>query len=326
MSDERPNPRVDVVIPYYKSFHFLREAVESVVQQTMPDFRLLIIDDSPNDLQAKSYVQSLGDPRIEYLSYESNKGINATFELAHKSFRSPWGIILGQDDRLMSNFLEKMLAETESEHSVSLIQSRTRVIDINGNHIHTIVDSAKFIFFKIYFVSGRLLNLRHRSDNSIIEGKRAAAALSNGNFLYFPFVMWNREKTKEFNFRQDLPITSDIDIFFKIFCEGGQLLLIDQQLAEYRRHITSLSGIPDKKLSRLTEETNTYFNCANSLKWSVNPILKFLSKLHISTRLYCFIEMFLAIFQGRTSVARKYLILCLAISNVQSNKPSNRKV
>ena len=326
MPNERPNPRVDVVIPYYKSFHFLREAVESVVIQTMPDFRLLIIDDSPNDLQAKSYIQSLGDPRIEYISHESNMGINATFELAHKSFKSSWGIILGQDDRLMSNFLEKMLAKAESEQSVSLIQSRTRVIDINGSHIHTIVDSAKFVFFKIYFISGRLLDLRNRSHNSIIKGKCAAAALSNGNFLYFPFVMWNREKTKDFNFRQDLPITSDIEIFFKIFSEGGKLLLIDQPLAEYRRHDTSLSGIPDKKLERLREETNTYFNCANSLKWTINPTLKFLTKLHISTRLYCFLEMCIAIFQGRMSAAKKYLILCLAISNVQRNKHSNRKV
>jgi glycosyltransferase involved in cell wall biosynthesis len=155
MPNTRPNSVVDIVIPYYKSLEFLREAIESVLKQTMPDFTLLIIDDSPNDVQAKDYVASLGDPRITYCTYESNKGINAAFELAHKSFKSPWGIILGQDDRLLPNYLEKMVEAASKETSVALIQSGTKIIGSNGQRIFSLVDLFKLILFKINFFFGK---------------------------------------------------------------------------------------------------------------------------------------------------------------------------
>jgi hypothetical protein len=134
--------------------------------------------------------------------------------------------------------------------------------------------------------------------------------------------MWNREKTKNFHFRQDIPITSDIDIFFKIFCEGGQLMLLDMKLAEYRRHDKSLSGSPENKLSRLIEETNTYFNCSKLLAWHKNPIIKILAYLHLSTRLYGLLEMTSTFFYGKISLAKKFLIVSLAFSNIE-NPPAS---
>jgi len=317
---------VDIAIPYFKSFDYLREAVWSVLQQTMPDFSLLIIDDSPRDLRAKNFIESIGDPRIEYLSYDSNRGVNAAFELAHKSFQSPWGIILGQDDRLLPNYLEKMLDAASKESSVSLIQSGTKVIGSQGERIYTLVDLFKTFLFKINFTLARSGKAPVGSNIAILKGDRAAAAVSLGNFLYFPLVMWNRDKTKNFNFRQDLPITSDIDIFFRIFCTDGKLMLLNLPLAEYRRHVESLSGDPEKKLSRLTEESNTYFNCSNLLKWHKSPIIKIITLIHFSTRLYSFLEMCNAIFQKKTSLARKFLFICLAFSKIDESDSVKRRV
>lgn len=326
MSNHPSTTLVDIAIPYFKSFDYLREAVWSVLQQTMPDFSLLIIDDSPRDLRAKNFIESLGDPRIKYLTYDSNRGVNAAFELAHKSFHSPWGLILGQDDRLLPNYLEKMLDAASKENSVSLIQSGTKVIGSHGERIYTLVDLTKTFLFKINFILSRSVKVPLSSNIAILKGDRAAAAVSLGNFLYFPLVMWNRDKTKNFDFRQDLPITSDIDIFFRIFCTDGKLMLLNLPLAEYRRHIESLSGDPEKKLSRLTEESNTYFNCSNLLKWHKSPVIKIITLIHFSTRLYSFLEMCSAIFQNKIPLARKFLFICLAFSKIDESDTVKRRV
>lgn len=152
---------------------------------------------------------------------------------------------------------------------------------MHGERIYTLVDLIKAFLFKINFILARTGKVPLSSDIAILKGNRAAAAISLGNFLYFPLVMWNRDKTKNFDFRQDLPITSDIDIFFRIFCTDGKLMLLNLPLAEYRRHVKSLSGDPEKKLSRLTEESNTYFNCSNLLKWHKSPIIKIIGRLEL---------------------------------------------
>src|SRR5918999_777873 len=60
----RNMPLVTIVLPTYNGMPYLPEAVASILDQTLRDFSLLIIDDGSNDGTA-DYLESLTDPRIE---------------------------------------------------------------------------------------------------------------------------------------------------------------------------------------------------------------------------------------------------------------------
>ena len=70
--------KVSVLTPIYKTDErFLREAIESVLNQTFADFEFLLLDDCPEDSR-EAVVRSYDDKRIVYLKNERNLGIAAS--------------------------------------------------------------------------------------------------------------------------------------------------------------------------------------------------------------------------------------------------------
>jgi hypothetical protein len=82
-------PRVTVLMPVYNGEEFLREAVESILGQTFPDFELLVINDGSTDGSAE-ILRNMSDPRMRLVHNERNMGLIATlnrgFELAQGEY------------------------------------------------------------------------------------------------------------------------------------------------------------------------------------------------------------------------------------------------
>lgn len=71
-------PKISVLMPIYKTREeHLRQAIESVLAQTLTGFELLILDDCPED-DREQIVKSYADKRINYFKNEKNLGISET--------------------------------------------------------------------------------------------------------------------------------------------------------------------------------------------------------------------------------------------------------
>lgn len=66
-------PSVSVIMPVYNAARFLREGVESILNQTFTDFEFLIFDDGSTD-ESPSILQSFDDPRIKLTISAENRG------------------------------------------------------------------------------------------------------------------------------------------------------------------------------------------------------------------------------------------------------------
>ena len=64
-------------MPVYNAEVFLREAIESILQQTLTHFEFLILDDGSSD-SSVAIIHSYNDPRIRFIQNEKNLGISAT--------------------------------------------------------------------------------------------------------------------------------------------------------------------------------------------------------------------------------------------------------
>lgn len=71
-------PKISVLMPVYNTNEaYLREAIDSILNQTFSDFEFLILDDCPND-NREHIVTSYNDKRIVYLKNDKNLGISSS--------------------------------------------------------------------------------------------------------------------------------------------------------------------------------------------------------------------------------------------------------
>lgn len=59
-------PRVSVIMPVYNAEKYVKQAIESILNQTFQDFELLIINDCPED-GTMDVVESIKDDRIRII-------------------------------------------------------------------------------------------------------------------------------------------------------------------------------------------------------------------------------------------------------------------
>ena len=68
------NMKVSVIMNCYNSDTYLKEAIDSTLNQTYKDFEYLIIDDCSTDETEKIIKNKFNDPRIKYIRNHKNIG------------------------------------------------------------------------------------------------------------------------------------------------------------------------------------------------------------------------------------------------------------
>lgn len=127
-------PRVSVLMPVYNGEKYLREAVDSILAQTLTDFEFIIIDDGSADGSA-DIVKSYDDPRIHFIRNSSNLGLVATLNKGIDVASGEYLARMDQDDVSLPERLAKQLAFMESAPDVAASGTWARDIDNKGKII-----------------------------------------------------------------------------------------------------------------------------------------------------------------------------------------------
>jgi len=64
-------PKISVVIPSYNAGRYIREAIDSILNQTIPVYEIIVVDDCSRD-NTEEIVKSYGDSSIFTLSPSKN--------------------------------------------------------------------------------------------------------------------------------------------------------------------------------------------------------------------------------------------------------------
>lgn len=101
--------KVSVLMPVYKTKEeYLREAIESILNQTFADFEFLILDDCPED-RREAIVKSYQDKRIKYIKNEKNLGITPSRNKLIDMSKGDYLAVFDHDDISMPTRLEKQV-------------------------------------------------------------------------------------------------------------------------------------------------------------------------------------------------------------------------
>lgn len=101
---------IDLIVPCYRYGKFLKECIDSILSQDVPQMRVLIIDDaSPDDSPDIARQIAAQDPRIELICHQSNRGPTATFNEGLDWAKSTYLLMISADDYLMPGALSRAM-------------------------------------------------------------------------------------------------------------------------------------------------------------------------------------------------------------------------
>ncbi len=114
-------PAVSVLMPVYNTPEpWLREAIDSILNQSFTDFELLLGDDCSTAPHVKEVIDSYTDPRIRYIRNERNTGCAGMANKLFREARGRYWARLDSDDTAMPQRLEKQVAFLEAHPEVGV--------------------------------------------------------------------------------------------------------------------------------------------------------------------------------------------------------------
>ena len=120
-------PKVSVLLSSYNHAAFLRESIDSILNQTFSDFELIIVDDASSD-DSWQIIQSYHDPRIKAVRAEQNTSARL-YESFFHTVKSPYLAVAHSDDAWAAEKLQKQVDYLEAHPEMAACFTLVRVID-----------------------------------------------------------------------------------------------------------------------------------------------------------------------------------------------------
>ncbi|HXF85156.1 MAG TPA: glycosyltransferase family 2 protein [Anaerolineales bacterium] len=130
------SPRVLVVIPLYNALAYIRQAIQSILDQSYSDFVLLVVNDGSTDGSGE-VARSFNDARVIVLD-QPNRGVGAVMNtaIAFACERAiPYIACMAADDISMPNRLEVQLHLLETHKDVAACGSNCYYVDAHTEEV-----------------------------------------------------------------------------------------------------------------------------------------------------------------------------------------------
>lgn len=116
---EKNLPVVSVFMSVYNGWPYLKDAVESVLNQSFENFEFVIVNDGSTD-ETKSYLDSLTDPRLKII-HQENQGLGTPLNKWMQKCKGTYIMRLDADDLCHPQRLEKQMNYLEAHPEVILV-------------------------------------------------------------------------------------------------------------------------------------------------------------------------------------------------------------
>lgn len=211
------SPRVSVLMPVYNGEAFLHEAVQSILNQTEPNFEFLIVDDGSTD-QSRAILEEYAAQNTHIrLLFRQHEGLVPALNYGISQARAPLIARMDADDIAFPERLEKQADAMEANQKIGVLGTHILAIDAGGRPVRTFtppVDHASL-------------------DASHIENRDPR--------IWHPSTMIRRNLLQDLGgYRPDYPYCEDLDLWLRM-AEHAELAHLPEVLLQYRLHLDSVS-------------------------------------------------------------------------------------
>jgi glycosyltransferase involved in cell wall biosynthesis len=211
-------PTVSCILAVYNARRYVREAAESILQQTYRDFELILLDDGSTDGSAEILDElAARDPRVR-LVRRPNKGLTPTLNEGLALAGGPFVARMDADDVSLPERFEKQVAFLESRPDVVCVGSQIETMDPYGSRLD-------------------------RPLHPLTHGQIDADLLKGiGWSIVHPAAMMRTLAVRRVGgYREQFSTSQDLDLWLRL-AEVGQLANLPDVLLRYRQHFESVAS------------------------------------------------------------------------------------
>ena len=134
-------PMISVIMPVYNAQQYLKEAIDSILDQTFSDFEFIIFDDGSTDESLK-IIQSYKDPRIRLISGKGNRKLVPPLNDAIQMAKGKYLVRMDSDDISLPNRFEEQVAFMEKNPGIDVCGTFFRTIGgrVNLSKVYPVLD------------------------------------------------------------------------------------------------------------------------------------------------------------------------------------------
>jgi glycosyltransferase involved in cell wall biosynthesis len=184
---------------YNEPEKYLRESIESILNQTFKDFEFIIILDNPNNKKAEKIIEEYQqrDKRIVFIKNERNLGLAGSLNKGIEIAKGEYIARMDADDISLPERLEKQLEYMENNKDVDLLFSWVYFIDENDSILKEFKPvKEKVRNLKKYFFKEHLLV----HPTLIAKSKVLKKKYDENQKKSQDFELWIRLMTKNYKF------------------------------------------------------------------------------------------------------------------------------
>lgn len=218
------NSKIDILLATYNGEKYLEAQLDSILNQTYSNFRLLISDDCSSDNTQKILKEyEKKDNRIQLFFQEKNLGVMKNFEFLLKNVKNDYYMFSDQDDIWKQEKIEKSLKKLLETNS-DLVYTDLEVVDENLNVTYPSYWKLKGIYNKIK----KYNNFESLYLNNFVTG---CTMISKSKLIKDVLPLPNTSKYVLHDYW--IPL---------IISQKGKIAYIEEPLIKYRQHKNNKIG------------------------------------------------------------------------------------
>lgn len=208
---ENKTPLISVIMPVYNGERFLKQAIDSILAQTFPNFELIIINDGSTD-STESIILAYKDRRIRYVKNERNLRLIKTLNKGLKLATGKYISRMDADDIADKHLFENQIRVLQSDDSIGIVNICTYDLAEDGDKYRK---SSKPLFF----------------HSSILK-----YIICFENQITHPGIMVKANLMKKYGYKDDGTVCNieDMDLWNRMLWDGVKCITLRNRLLYYR--------------------------------------------------------------------------------------------
>ncbi len=227
----RTEPLVSVFLPYYNDRKFLRESIESVLNNSYENIELILLNHATTD-DCRDIAHSYNDLRIKHIDMDINYGAGGgvLFKKMLDVASGKYIKTLCADDILRPNGIKILVDYMENHPEKDFAFGNVEYIDENANDLNDNWFNAR---------------PRFSIDNDEIK----LIELYYQGFSTLPYIgsITKKECLANIQINKTYTLMFDMSLWLNLLCKDCKIGFVDEIIANYRIHDAQVSGVNNEK-------------------------------------------------------------------------------